>query len=273
MRLEDYLERIGYRGKIAPTYECFAGIHRCQALAVPYENLDVLLGVPLDQDVARIHDKIVRRRRGGWCYEVNGLLHWALETIGFDVTRMTGGVRRRERGDAAMGNHLVLKIMLERPYLADLGLGDGLRDPIPLEEGRYWQGGLEFALETLPDGYWRFHNHAFANPPTFDFQLGPADEPRLAAQCRRLQVDPESSFVQNLAIQMMQAETLTVLTGRVLHHKSAAGTEKRLIATDIELEEVVRDVFGIAGVPLAHLWPRISERHELLFGGKSLAEI
>lgn len=273
MRLEDYLARIDYQGDVAPTYECLARIHRCQALAVPYENLDVQLGRPLDQDIERIYDKIVRRRRGGWCYEMNGLLHWALATIGFDVTRLSAGVHRRERGDAVMNNHLVLKVMLDRPYLADLGLGDGIRDPIPLEEGRFRQGGLEFALERLADGYWRFHNHAFANPPTFDFSLEPADEPGLDAQCRRLQTDPESAFVQNLAVEMMQAETLTVLAGRVLRHKSAAGTEKRLIETGDELEQVVREVFGIEDVRLAPLWPRITARHDLLFGGKSIDEI
>jgi len=273
MRLADYIERIGYQGPLAVTHECLAGIHRCQALAVPYENLDVQLGHPLDQDIARIYDKIVRRRRGGWCYEVNGLLQWALQTIGFDVMRLSAGVHRRERGDAVMGNHLVLQVTLERPYLADLGLGDGIRDPIPLEEGRFRQGGLEFALERLADGHWRFHNHASGNPPTFDFRREPADEGQIATQCRYLQSAPDSSFVQNLSFEIMQPETLTVLTGRVLRHRSAAGIGKRLIETGAELEQVVGEVFGIHDVSFTHLWPRIDARHRLLFGDKSIDEI
>ena len=63
MQLKTYLERIGYRGPAEPTLECLTGIHRRQALSVPYENIDVQLGRPVDQDISRIYDKIVTRRR------------------------------------------------------------------------------------------------------------------------------------------------------------------------------------------------------------------
>jgi N-hydroxyarylamine O-acetyltransferase len=78
----------------------------------------------------------VTRRRGGWCYEMNGLMDWALREIGFKVTRMAGGVMRASVGDGVVGNHLVLKVDLDRPYLADVGFGDGLVEPIPIEPGR-----------------------------------------------------------------------------------------------------------------------------------------
>ena len=67
MELEGYLARIGFEGRIKPDLECLTQIHRSHALNVPYENLDVQLERPVDQDVARIYEKIVSRRRGGWC--------------------------------------------------------------------------------------------------------------------------------------------------------------------------------------------------------------
>ena len=129
-----------------------------------------------------MYDKLVVRRRGGWCYELNGLLQQALQEIGFDVRRVAGGVHRHTSGDAAVGNHLVPLVDLDRTYIADLGLGDGLREPVPLAEGVYEQGPFTYRLERLDDGYWRVWNHAGADPEAFDFrdQSGRRGPPRAA---------------------------------------------------------------------------------------------
>ena len=266
MRLQGYLERIGYDGPVEPTLDCLTQVHRHQAVAVPYENLDVQLKVKVGQDPAAIYDKVVVRRRGGWCYELNGMLQQALVEIGFDVQRVAGGVHRHERGDAAVGNHLVLLVRLDRVYVADLGLGDGLREPVPLAAGTYRQGELEFRLERLDDGYWRFWNHVGGDPVAFDFREDPADEALLEAQCHRLQTSPESGFVQNLAVQRMTEDGLVTITGRVLARRTAAGTEKRLLDSVDELETALAEEFGIAGVPMAPAWPAIVARHEAVFG-------
>ena len=266
MQLGAYLDRIGYRGPVAPTLECLTGIHRCQALNVPYENLDVHLGVPVGQDIEVIFDKIVKRRRGGWCYEMNGLLGWALREIGFDVARVTGAVHRRDRGDSALGNHLVLLVRLEKTYLADLGLGDGIREPIPLEEGSCRQGSLEFRLERLTDGYWRWHNHSFGNPATADFREAPADEDLLKEKVQFLQTSPESVFVQNLAFEIMRPDSVVTLVGRVLSEKSANGEYKTVLNSPVEIEAALADNFGIRNVSIEPLWQKICVRHAEVFG-------
>jgi N-hydroxyarylamine O-acetyltransferase len=272
MQLNAYLARIGYKEAITPTLECLTAIHRCHALAIPYENLDVQLGVPVSQRIGAIYDKIVTRRRGGWCYEMNGLLGWALREIGFDVMRVASGVRRKERGDSALGNHLVLLVRLERTYLADLGLGDGIREPIPLEEGTFRQGSLEFRLELLADSYWRFHNHAFANPPTADFRAEPANEDLLQAKMEFLQSSPESVFVQNLAFEIMRPQSLTSITGCIFAEKSAAGVKKAVLKSSSEMTEVLARDFGIRDVSVAPIWPKIEARHRELFGHLSPEE-
>jgi N-hydroxyarylamine O-acetyltransferase len=266
MDLHAYLERIGYAGPVEPTLACLTAVHRHQALSVPYENLDVQLKVKVGQDPAAIYDKVVARRRGGWCYELNGMLQQALVEIGFDVRRVAGGVHRHETGDAAVGNHLVLLVQLDRVYVADLGLGDGLREPIPLAAGTYRQGELEFRLERLDDGYWRLWNHEGGDPVAADFREDPADEALLAAQCHRLQTSPESGFVQNLAVQRMTGNGLVTVTGRVLARRTAEGTEKRLLHSAAELEAVLAEEFGIDGVAMAEAWPAVLARHEAVFG-------
>ena len=83
MQLAAYLDRIGYSGSTLPSRDTLFAVHRAQAYSIPYEGLDMQLGRPVDLDPVRTFDKLVLQRRGGWCYETNGLLGWALGEMGF----------------------------------------------------------------------------------------------------------------------------------------------------------------------------------------------
>lgn len=273
MWLGAYLQRIGYDGPVASTLECLAGVHRAHALTVPYENLDIQLGRPVWCDIDRIVDKIVTRRRGGWCYEMNTLLAHALRAIGFDVRLVTGGIHRSERGDAAMGNHILVLVDLDRTYVADLGLGDGLREPVPLAEGTHAQGNLRFGLSRLADGYWRFTNHAGAYPVNFDFSEQPINPEVIEARSRDLQTSPESIFVQNLIVQQMRPESLVCLTGRIFQEKSGETGGKLMVRDAGELAALVSRTFGLDDPEVARVWPRVEARHRALFGDRDLAEV
>jgi N-hydroxyarylamine O-acetyltransferase len=265
VRLEDYLERIGYRGSVAPTLDVLRAVHSAHAQSIAYENLDVIRQVPVDQDIGRIFRKIVHDGRGGWCYEMNGLIGWALAEIGFDVTRMCGGVMRAERGDAAFGNHLVLKVELDGPWIADVGLGDGIFEPIPLQAGDFEQRGRRFRLEALAPGEWRFHNRAGGLPPSFDFFDVAADEDTLARTCVALQEDPASMFRQNLVCQRMCVDGGHMLLGRVLSSHDAA-RPRRLLDSAEDLRVVLIDTFGIRVPDLTGLWDRVVARHAEVYG-------
>ncbi len=197
---------------------------------------------------------------------MNGLLQWALERIGFEVTRMAAGVLRSERGDRALGNHLVLAVEIDgEPWLADVGFGDGLREPVPLREGPIRQRGLGYALERIDGGYWRFHNHAHGGARDFDFRPEPADEALLERQCGWLQSSPESGFVQNLVCQTFQPEALQVLRGRVRREVTSGGMREWTLGAAAELQAELGSVFGL-DVDVTPLWPRIAARHRELFG-------
>ena len=113
MDLQQYFVRINYHDTPKVDFTTLAQIHHQHLLHIPYENLDVQLGRPLDFDITRIYEKLVINHRGGWCYEMNGLLQWALQEIGFTVTRMSGAVMRASQGDQQLGNHLVLQVDLD----------------------------------------------------------------------------------------------------------------------------------------------------------------
>ena len=136
--LDRYLERIDYRGPLAVDAATLAALQEAHLLHVPFENLDIHWGVPITLDVARHYAKIVGSRRGGFCYEQNALFAWALETLGFRVTRLGAGVFGVRDGVADFSvetSHMLLKVDLDRPWIADVGFGENFRRPLRLVDG------------------------------------------------------------------------------------------------------------------------------------------
>jgi N-hydroxyarylamine O-acetyltransferase len=261
MNLSAYLTRIGFTGDARPDLQTLRRIHRLHLEAIPYENLDVQLQRPLGFELAAHFEKLVHSRRGGWCYEMNGLLGWTLERIGFQVQRLAGAVVREKAGDAVIGTHLALCVRLDRPYLADVGFGDGLIEPTPIVEGAFRQDRFDFRLERVDDTWWRFHNQPYGGAPTFDFELSDASGAQLAERCHWLQTAPESGFVQNAVCQRYVDGELRILRGRVLKVVRGENIEQRTIDSAAEYRQVLAASFGIELSETARLWEKIAARH------------
>ncbi|NWG52501.1 MAG: arylamine N-acetyltransferase [Hydrogenophilaceae bacterium] len=268
MQLSAYFERIGFSGEARPDLATLKRLHRAHLASIPYENLDVLLKRPLDLDPARIFDKLVTRRRGGWCYEMNGLLGWALDEIGFSVTRLAGAVARDTRGDSIIGNHLVLLVDLDDGrVIADVGFGDGLVEPVPLAEGEIVQDGFVSRLGRIEDGWWRYTNHQNGGAPNFDFRPEPADPAVLAARCAFLQTSEISPFTQNVVLQRRLSDRVEVMRNSLRLTVRPDRVEERVIASADEYVAEVRGAFGIDEPAARVLWP-LAERR----GREMLAE-
>ena len=221
MQLTDYLERIHFDGNLMPTLDTLTRLHRAHLLAIPYENLNIHLGRTLTLDPAQIFDKLVTQRRGGWCYEMNGLLAWALREIGFDVTLLASDVRHDMVGDGSAGDHLILLVRLDRPYLADVGFGNGLIEPIPLEPGAYTQRFLTYQLiHDADDDRWFFQNQRYGGPG-FVFTLQPRTLPYFTQRCHELQTLPDSGFVRTTVCHRFTPEGFITLErcGAADHHR------------------------------------------------------
>ena len=123
--LDAYFERIGYSGPCEPTLGVLNAITLAHTSAIPFENLDVLLGRPIALDPASLVDKLVRRRRGGYCFEQNGLLLIVLEALGFQAVPISARVRwQRPRDFTPPRTHLFLRVELDgESWLADVGIG------------------------------------------------------------------------------------------------------------------------------------------------------
>lgn len=254
--LAAYLARIGFVGEARPDLPTLRQMHRRHVETIPFENLDVQLGRPLSRDSGAAFDKIVGRRRGGWCFEMNGLFAAMLEAVGFTVRRLAGAVMREKAGDAMIGNHLVLLVDLDRTYVADVG-GTGLFEPAPLAEGPIRQGFRRYSLERLEDGWWRFRNHPGAMPPSFDFSPEMADETLLDQGCHWLQTDSESPFVIHAIVQRQYDDRMESLVGRTHSTIAASGTRSRVIESESDYRALVGATFGLALAETPALWQRV----------------
>src|SRR5688572_15229707 len=154
MQLDAYLKRIEYSGDLRPSAAVLAALHLAHATHIPFENLDVLRGVPIRLDLDSLQAKLVDARRGGYCFEHNLLFSAVLEDLGFAVTRLAARVRQR-RSDVAPRTHMLLLVDVDgQTLLADVGFGaEGLLLPVPFgaeEESRQFE--WTYRVKTCPAG-------------------------------------------------------------------------------------------------------------------------
>jgi len=123
--LESYFQRIGYSGPRAPTLATLNALVSRHIRSIPFENLDVLLGRPIRLDTASLQRKLILERRGGYCFEQNGLLLAVLEALGYDAAPISARARlQRTRDFTPPRTHLFVRVEIEgQSWLADVGVG------------------------------------------------------------------------------------------------------------------------------------------------------
>ncbi len=270
MRLSAYLDRIGYDGPVAPDLATLQGVHRAHLLAVPYENLDVQLGRTLTTSVDAAYEKIVSQRRGGWCYEMNGLLGWALSEIGFETRRLATGPLQPYSAEPQLGNHLVIRVDLAgETWLSDVGFGDGPLAPYRCVEGEFDDRGFTYRLDKLADGWWRLNNHPLGLSPNYHARLDLSDEALLSERCTWLNTSPDSMFVNNAVVLRHSPKGHMSLIGRKHRTLTSEGRTSRLIEDADDYLATLKTEFALDLPQAASLWPKICARHEELFANPS----
>jgi len=196
MDIAAFLKRIDYCGSIEPTEPTLRALHRAFVQTVPFENLDIHRNRRIVLDEEAFFRKIVQHRRGGFCYELNGLFAAVLRSLGFNVELLSARVFD---GDGVMGRefvHLILRVNLEKPWIADVGFGDWSSEPLRLKIGdeqrvdgqRYrliLQGEHHIAQKQQEDGSWKSR---------YAFTLIPRRLLDFSAICEDLQTAPDSAF-------------------------------------------------------------------------------
>ncbi len=242
--LAAYLRRIGYAGERVPTGRTLARLHRAHVAAIPFENADIMLGRGVAVDLPTIQDKLVHRRRGGYCFEHGSLLAAALERLGYRVDRLLA----RVGSDHDARTHLVLRVHAGQDcWLADTGFGTGLIEPLPFECGAAAsQYGWTYRLYAVGQHCWQLqeqHDGRWATLYHFD------DQPQYAADIvvanHFTSTYPGSHFVRQLAVIRKDTTGLRRLTGRrfSVARPGHPGEERHL--GDTEFVDALTDVFGL----------------------------
>jgi N-hydroxyarylamine O-acetyltransferase len=264
--VQQYLRRIDYHGPVRPDAATLAALHRAHLATVPYENLDIQLGRPLSLERDALFDKIVQRRRGGFCFELNGAFSLLLSAVGFPVRLVEAAVHRDRHGESAWGNHLALLVFTDNAsFLVDVGFGDGFLEPLPLRIGTFRQGPLVYQLRRDLSGLWRMVHHPAGSTPGFDFRTQPRQLTDFAAWCARLATEPDSPFLDTLLVQQPRTDHALVLRGRNVIRQGAAGRMMRELTDRAAFESVLAGDFGVpladlGADGLAELWRRAGEQ-------------
>src|SRR5687768_13047 len=143
-----YLKRINYSGSREPTAETLRALQVAHLLAVPFENLSIHAGEAIVLNEDSLFSKIVENRRGGFCYEANGLFAGLLRALGFEVTMLSAGVAKKDGDFGPDFDHMTLMVTLAERWLVDVGFGDSFMEPLLLDaRGEQVQGTRAFRID------------------------------------------------------------------------------------------------------------------------------
>ncbi len=254
MDVRAYLGRIGYSGPLTPTVDTLRALHRQHMLTVPFENLDIALGREIVLDHRRFVEKIVRQRRGGFCYELNGAFATLLTAAGFGVTLLSARVSNEEGTTGKEFDHLTLRVDLEDAWLADVGFGDNFLEPLRLvSELEQQDAAGSFRLIDAGER-WRLERRQSDRSwhPQYDFSLLPRRLSDFAGMCRYHQTSPDSHFTRNRVCSLATPDGRITLSGMRLIITSNGRKEEQTLAAEADWHAALREHFDIVldqGVP------------------------
>lgn len=247
MNVDAYLRRIGYDGPRQPSITTLRNLHRSHLYSVPFENLDIAVGVPIVLEPARLYDKIVGRRRGGFCYELNGLFHDLLAAMGFKVCMLSGCVRHEDGGFGPEFDHMLLKVEFPDPWLADVGFGESFVDPLPLKAGAQEStNGHMFGV--IPEnGGWELYRRDSAGTqiPLYRFSDVAHQLLEYAEMCVYHQTCPDSSFTRRRICTRATPDGRITLAGMRLLETRNGSRKETTFSNEQELRNCLSEHFGV----------------------------
>ncbi|WP_117211840.1 arylamine N-acetyltransferase family protein [Allorhizocola rhizosphaerae] len=256
--IDGYLALLGLPRR-GPSLDYLFELHRAQVERVPYSNLDIVLGNPVPIDPAASVARILAGR-GGYCFHLNGAMSWLLRELGFAVSLHEGYVATASNPDAAEVNHLLLLVhdLGDHAWIFDVGLGDGLHEPMPLRIGVHKQGPFRYKLAHT-GRRWRFTHDETGSFEYMEFESAGTTMDAFEEPHRRLSTADDSPFRKVLTAQIRGADRVSIVRGCTWLDIGAAGREERTLE---EFEEWSSRLAALHLTGFEELWPRTREAHE-----------
>lgn len=246
--IDRYLEKIGLADMPQADEAGLQAIHAAQVFSIPFENLDIHLGRPILLKHEDLTDKIINRKRGGYCFELNEMLRIALKSIGFKVRPILARVLYQRTEPGPLTHEGLIVTISGRDWFCDVGFGrPGLRSPLPLVPNRIFeQYGERFRLQRSPDGGWTLQEETekgFADLYTF------LDLPVLD-----IDIEMSNHFTSTWPASMFRLHRMCALakpTGRItlldmeLTHHEDGRVQRKTLQAGPEYMDALLECFGI----------------------------
>jgi N-hydroxyarylamine O-acetyltransferase len=246
LNIEAYLKRINYNGSLEPAPETLRALQVAHLFAVPFENLSIHAGEPIVLEENALFGKIVENRRGGFCYEANGLFAGLLRALGFKVDMLSAGVAKREGGFGPDFDHMTLMVTLAERWLVDVGFGDSFVEPLLLDaRDEQVQGTRSFRI--VPD-----NSHLILQrrdqggdwEPQYRFTLQPYTFADYEQMCHFHQTSPDSHFTKAPLCSLATTDGRVTLSGLRLITTSSQQRDDQPLTHD-DFARILRDRFGV----------------------------
>jgi arylamine N-acetyltransferase len=274
-----YLRRLGVDHPGVPSLSALRALHRAHVDRVPYEALDIQVGRPTSVHPREAISRILRGR-GGYCVQLNSAFSTLLAALGYDVTWRPAGVQVSASSPppgTTHAPHLAPTVALDgEEWLADIGLGDALIEPLPLRSGVYRQGVFTFRLapsRTEPGG-WRFNHDPRGSVAGMDVAMSSAGVADFERWHDYLATAPESRLVRTVMVMRRDEAGADSLTGCMLRRVDATGKTVRELTTADDWYGALADVFDltleeIGETERAALWSGVRAAHEAWLAAKA----
>lgn len=249
MNIEAYLKRINYSGSLEPTAETLRALQVAHLKTVPFENLSIHANEPIVLEDNALFDKIVRRRRGGYCYEANGLFAALLRALGFEVAMLAAGVAKKEGGFGPQFDHMTLMVTLEQRWLSDVGFGDSFVEPLLLDcRDEQVQGTRSFRIVEDDDYLILLRRNDGSDwEPQYRFTLQPYEFADYEETSIWHQTSPDSHFTKNRICSLATDDGRVTLSDMRLITTSGPQQlrHEQTLTTQEEYDRILLDQFGI----------------------------
>lgn len=249
MNVDTYLERINYNGSREVNAETLRALQVAHLMSVPFENLSIHSGEPIVLDEDALYTKIVDQRRGGFCYECNGLFAGLLRALGFDVTMLAAGVARADGSFGPIFDHMTLMVTLNERWLVDVGFGESFLEPLLLDTCADQQlGTRSFRLIEEDDHLVLMRRNDGEDwQPQYRFALQPYTFPDYEEMCHFHQTSPDSHFTKGLICSRATEDgriTLSDMRFITTFGPQRLRDEQTLTSRE-EYHRILRDQFGV----------------------------
>ena len=248
MNIESYLKRINYHGPLTPTAETLRDLQLAHLLNVPFENLSIHSDEAIVLDDEALFKKIVDNRRGGFCYEVNGLFAALLRALGFRVSMLAAEVANAAGEFGPEFDHMTLMVTLDQRWLVDVGFGESFMEPLLLDE-RAEQVQANGIFQIVESGEHLLLRRRYEDwRPLYRFTLQPHEFADYDEMCRYHQTSPESHFTKGRICSLATQDGRITLSDMRLITTGQGGQgdrQERSIEAQDEYERILRDQFGI----------------------------